>query len=237
MNERIARLRNESFETYPSISIERARLTTDFYRANEGKYPVPVMRALNFKNLCEQKTLYIGKDELIVGERGPAPKAVSTFPELNCHTARDLEILNTRPMTGYRVHEDDIRIYTEEVVPYWTGRTLRDRIFSNLPEEWLALYEAGCFTEFMEQRAPGHTALDGTIYSTGLLDMKKKIASARERLDWINDPHATEKDEELQAMDIACDAAIIFARRHADLAEEMAASEKDFVRKAELLKI
>ena len=237
MNERIARLRNESFETYPSISIERARLTTEFYRANEGKYPVPVMRALNFKNLCEQKTLYIGKDELIVGERGPAPKAVSTFPELNCHTARDLEILNTRPMTGYRVHEDDIRIYTEEVVPYWTGRTLRDRIFSNLPEEWLALYEAGCFTEFMEQRAPGHTALDGTIYSTGLLDMKKKIASARERLDWINDPHATEKDEELQAMDIACDAAIIFARRHADLAEEMAASEKDFVRKAELLKI
>lgn len=237
MNERIARLRNESFETYPSISIERARLTTEFYRANEGKYPVPVMRALNFKNLCEQKTLYIGKDELIVGERGPAPKAVSTFPELNCHTAKDLEILNTRPMTGYRVHEDDIRIYTEEVVPYWTGRTLRDRIFSNLPEEWLALYEAGCFTEFMEQRAPGHTALDGTIYSTGLLDMKKKIASSRERLDWINDPHATEKDEELQAMDIACDAAIIFARRHADLAEEMAASEKDFVRKAELLKI
>ncbi len=237
MNERIARLRKESFETTPSISIERARLTTEFYRTNEGKYPVPVMRALNFKNLCEKKTLYIGKDELIVGERGPSPKAVSTFPELNCHTAKDLEILNTRPMTGYRVHEDDIRIYTEEVVPYWTGRTLRDKIFSNLPEEWLALYEAGCFTEFMEQRAPGHTALDGTIYSTGLLDMKKKIKSARESLDWISDPHATEKDEELQAMDIACDATMLFARRHADLAEEMASSEKNAGRKAELLKI
>ena len=237
MNERIARLRNESFETVPSISIERARLTTEFYRTNEGKYPVPVMRALNFKHLCEKKTIYIGKDELIVGERGPSPKAVSTFPELNCHTEKDLEILNTRPMTGYRVQEEDIRIYTDEVVPFWTGRTLRDRIFSNLPEEWLALYEAGCFTEFMEQRAPGHTALDGTIYSTGLLDMKKKIASAREKLDWISDPHATEKDEELQAMDIACDASIIFARRHADLAEEMASSEKNAARKEELLKI
>ena len=237
MNERIARLRNESFETFPSISIERARLTTDFYRTNEGKYPVPVMRALNFKHLCEKKTIYIGKDELIVGERGPSPKAVSTFPELNCHTAKDLEILNTRPMTGYRVQEEDIRIYTDEVVPFWTGRTLRDRIFSNLPEEWLALYEAGCFTEFMEQRAPGHTALDGTIYSTGLLDMKKQIASARKKLDWISDPHATEKDEELQAMDIACDASIIFARRHADLAEEMASSEKNAARKEELLKI
>lgn len=237
MNERIARLRNESFETFPCISIERARLTTDFYRTNEGKYPVPVMRALNFKHLCEKKTIYIGKDELIVGERGPSPKAVSTFPELNCHTEKDLEILNTRPMTGYRVQEEDIRIYTDEVVPFWTGRTLRDRIFSNLPEEWLALYEAGCFTEFMEQRAPGHTALDGTIYSTGLLDMKKKIASARKKLDWISDPHATEKDEELQAMGIACDASIIFARRHADLAEEMASSEKNAARKEELLKI
>ena len=237
MNERIARLRNESFETFPSISIERARLTTEFYRTNEGKYPVPVMRALNFKHLCEKKTIYIGKDELIVGERGPSPKAVSTFPELNCHTEKDLEILNTRPMTGYRVQEEDIRIYTDEVVPFWTGRTLRDRIFSNLPEEWLALYEAGCFTEFMEQRAPGHTALDGTIYSTGLLDMKKQIASARKKLDWISDPHATEKDEELQAMDIACDASIIFARRHADLAEEMASSEKNAARKEELLKI
>ena len=237
MNERIERLRKESFETFPSISIERALLTTEFYTENDGKYPSPVMRALNFKNLCEKKTIYIGVDELIVGERGPAPKAVSTFPELNCHTARDLEILNTRPMTGYRVNGEDIRLYTEKVIPYWEGRTVRDRVFSNLPEEWLALYEAGCFTEFMEQRAPGHTALDGTIYSTGLLDMKRKIASARESLDWINDPHATEKDEELQAMDISCDASIIFANRHADLAEQMAASENDEVRRAELLKI
>ena len=237
MNERIARMRKESFETFPGISIERALLTTEFYRNNEGKYPVPVMRALNFKNLCEKKTIYIGPDELIVGERGPFPKAVSTFPELNCHTAEDLEILNTRPMTGYKVSRDDIRTYSETVVPYWSGRTLRDRIFSNIPGEWMALYEAGCFTEFMEQRAPGHTALDGTIYSTGLLDMKKKIASVRAKLDWLNDPHATERDEELQAMDIACDAAIIFANRHADLAEEMASAENDEIRRAELLKI
>ncbi|MDI9370818.1 MAG: glycyl radical protein [Synergistaceae bacterium] len=237
MNDRVARLRKESFETSPSISIERALLTTEFYRENEGKYPTPVMRALNFKNLCEKKTIYIGTDELIVGERGPAPKAVSTFPELNCHTERDLEILDTRPMTSYRVAKDDIREYTKKVVPYWQGRTIRDRVFSNLPKEWLDLYEAGCFTEFMEQRAPGHTALDGTIYTTGLLDMKNKIASARARLDWLNDPHATEKAEELQAMDIACDATIIFANRHADLAEQMAVEEKDERRKAELLKI
>lgn len=237
MNERITRLRKESFETKPSISIERALLTTEFYRENAGKYSVPVMRALNFKNLCEKKTIYIGPDELIVGERGPRPKAVSTFPELNCHSAEDLRILDTRPMTNYRVEQEDIATFEREVVPYWKGRTVRDKIFSAMSKEWTDLYEAGSFTEFMEQRAPGHTALDGTIYKTGLLGMKEKIQSVRSRLDWLNDPHATEKNEELKAMAIACDASIIFANRHAELAERMAKSESDPVRKAELLKI
>ncbi|MBP9027705.1 MAG: glycyl radical protein [Aminivibrio sp.] len=237
MNERIEYLRRESFETSPSVSIERAVLTTEFYKENEGKYPVPILRAKNFYNLCEKKAIYIGDRELIVGERGPRPKAVSTFPELNCHTAEDFEILNSRPMTRYTVSQDDISAYSEHVVPYWKGRTLRDRIFSNLPAEWLALYEGGCYTEFMEQRAPGHTALDGTIYRTGLLDLKRRIAGAMANLDWINDPHATEKNEELQAMDIACDAVILFAERHAALAEKMAEETTDSQRRAELLKI
>lgn len=237
MNERVEFLRKESFEMSPSLSIERALLTTEFYKKNEGKYPVPVLRAKNFYNLCEKKTIYIGDKELIVGERGPSPKAVSTFPELNCHSREDLEILNSRPMTSYSVAEEDIPVYDEVVVPYWKGRTLRDRIFSSLPQEWMDLYEGGCFTEFMEQRAPGHTALDGTIYEMGLLDMKAKIACARENLDWIKDPHATEKDEELQAMAIACDASILFANRHADLAEKMAKETTDEARKKELLKI
>ncbi len=237
MNERIEHLRKESFEAKPSVSIERALLTTEFYRENEGKLPAPLLRAKNFYNLCEKKTIYIGEKELIVGERGPFPKAVSTFPELNCHSAADFEVLNTRPMTSYSVAVEDIDTYSEQVVPYWKGRTLRDRIFSKLPKEWICLYEAGCFTEFMEQRAPGHTALDGTIYRTGLLDMKEKIALARGNLDWINDPRATEKDEQLQAMDISCDAVILLAGRHAALAEDMAEKETSEERKKELLKI
>ena len=87
------------------------------------------MRALNFYNLCEKKTIYIGEEELIVGERGPNPKAVSTFPELNCHSAEDLEILNSRPMTQYSVRKEDIKLYGEKVITYWKGRTLRDKIF------------------------------------------------------------------------------------------------------------
>ena len=234
MNERIRRLRKETFEAEPSLSIERALIETRFYRKNEGKYPVPILRALNFLEICKQKTIYIGKDELIVGERGPKPKAVPTFPELTCHSVEDLHVLDTRELQRYAISREDIETYEREVIPYWKGRSLRERIFNHVPESWRALYEAGLFTEFMEQRAPGHTALDGKIYSAGLLDMKARIAATAGQLDFLNDPEAADKQEELTAMSISCDAAILFAERHAALAEEMAQAEPDLKRADEL---
>ena len=237
MNERIAGLRKASFEEEPRISAERALLVTRFYQENSGKYSLPVLRALNFKNLCQKKTLYIGDDELIVGERGPHPKAVSTFPELTCHTLEDLQILNSRAMTGYAVGDEEIRIYKDVVIPYWEGRTMRERVFSSVSAEWKAVYEAGLFTEFMEQRAPGHTTLDGTIYRKGMRDFKAEIAQRLTTLDYRGDPEAADKAQELKAMDICCDAAILFAERHADLAETMARNEGDPLRKKELERI
>ena len=237
MNKRIARLREQSFEARPCISAERALLVTEFYMENDGKYSVPVLRALNFKNLCEKKTIYIGNDELIVGERGPFPKSVSTFPELTCHSLEDLKILNSREMTRYAVTDETMGIYEETVIPYWNGRSLRERVFRQVPDQWKRAYTAGTFTEFMEQRAAGHTTLDGIIYRKGMLDFKADIAEALERLDYLADPEAADKGEALKAMDIACDAVIIFGQRHAELALEMAAKEGDPARKKELERI
>ena len=237
MNERIERLRKESFETAPAFSPERAVLETEFYSENDGKYSTPVMRGLNFKYICEKKTVYIGPDELIVGERGPKPKAVSSFPELTCHSVRDLEILNSREMQSYKVYKEAIDIYRDRVIPYWRGRSMRDKAFARMPQKWLDLYEAGLFTEFGEKRALGHTALDDLIYQRGMLDIKRDIAEARAKLDYLRDPEATAKDDELQGMDYSCDAVIIFAERHAELAERMASETADPVRKKELLKI
>jgi len=237
MNKRIQRLRKASFEAEPCISIERAVLETEFYRKNYGKYSVPVMRALFFKYLCEKKTIYLAEDELIVGERGPFPKAVPTYPELTCHTKEDLRILNTRSMTSYNISGKDITGYAEVVIPYWQDRSMRDRIFNHIPKNWRLAYEAGLFTEFMEQRAPGHTTLDGIIYRKGMLDFKREIAENLGALDYQNDPRAADKAQQLKAMDIACDAAIIFAERHAGLADQLADAHTDSRRKRELKRI
>jgi trans-4-hydroxy-L-proline dehydratase len=234
MNERVTRLRKKSTETPITISAERAELITEFYRENIGKYPVPIMRAKALAYLYENQTLYIGEDELIVGERGPYPRAVSTFPELTCHSEEDLRILNTRPITSYAVNEDAIEIYRTKIIPFWNDRTFRSRIFNELSDEWQAAYSAGIFTEFMEQRAPGHTTLDDKIYKKGLAVFKREISEAIEHLDYLADTEAAAKRDQLTAMSIACDAVINFAKRHAKLAEQMAGSCTDATRRNEL---
>ena len=237
MNGRIKRLRQQNFDTPTTLSIERALIETEFYKKYYGTMSTPVLRARNFYDICKKKTLYIGDDELIVGERGPVPKAVPTFPELTCHSVEDLHTLDTRELQSYHISQEDIDTYEREVIPYWAGKTQRERIFNHVSKEWEEAYHAGVFTEFMEQRAAGHTAMDGKMYHTGLLDVKERIQQRIKALDYINDPEATDKQQELEAMDISCDAAILFAERHAELAEKMASKETNPQRKEELKKI
>ena len=237
MNDRIRALREESITTPATLSIERALIETSFYKKNNGKYATPVMRALNFMELCDMKKIYIGENELIVGERGDKPKAVYTFPELTCHSVEDLQVLNSREQQRYLITEEQIDTYRREVIPYWEGRSQRDRIFVQLPTDWKAAYEAGIFTEFMEQRAPGHTCMDGKIYRKGMLQFKEEIAQEIQKLDYFNDPEATDKEEQLRAMSISCDAIIRLAERHAEKAEEMILAEEDAVRIGELRRI
>ena len=236
MSERTDRLRRASLAAEPSITSERAEIVTAFHREHLGKHSAPVLRGLNFLAITEAKALYLGEDELIVGERGPRPKAVPTFPELTCHSAEDLRILDSRPLTRYAVAPEVIATYEREIIPFWTGRSLRDQMFAQLPQEWLDAYAAGCFTEFMEQRAPGHTVADGKIYRKGLLDFRADIAAELAALDFERDPEALDKREALQGMDLSCRAVLRWAERYAELAETQARTAAP-ARRPELLRI
>ncbi len=238
MNERVRKLREQSIKTKPYITAERAVLVTGFYESGvASQLSEPVRRALAFKHVLENKKIYVGQEELIVGERGPAPKAVSTYPEICCHSLEDLEILSTRKKTPYAVNEETKRTYKEKIIPFWKGRSIRETIFSEMSQEWKTAYQAGVFTEFLEQRAPGHTALDNKIYGKGLVDFKKDIARSMQSLDFLNDPRAHEKMEELRAMDIVADALICYGARYAEKARELQKKEKNQARRKELKKM
>jgi formate C-acetyltransferase len=237
MNDRVKNLRQQSLDAIPAIDSERAELITEFYRQNQGLESIPVQRAKAFAYLLEHKTIVINEGELIVGERGIAPKSTSTYPEICCHSIADLQTLDTRPKTSYKVAPPVIESYREHIIPHWRGRDIRERIFAEMTPEWHDAFNAGIFTEFMEQRAPGHTVLDDKIYKKGMLGFKRDIELARRSLDFMLDPNAYAKEQELRAMDIAADAIIRFAERHAESAARLAESEPDAARKAELEEI
>ena len=237
LNGRIARLRQESVGTAVRVSGERATLVTEFYESEQAKgKSVPVQRALAFKHLLERASIPIEDGQLIVGLRGPGPNEVPTYPEISTHTMADLETLDSRSNMPYSVDKKTKVLYQSKVIPFWKGNSMRDKMFSHLSKEWRDAYEAGIFTEFMEQRAPGHTAGGSRIFEVGALDIKKEIRDKLASLDPAS-PEYNNRLEELKAMDIAADAIMAYASRYATRLEEMARAEQDERRKGELLRM
>ncbi|MBI9064004.1 MAG: glycyl radical protein [Marinilabiliaceae bacterium] len=238
MNNRIQKLRQQTLEAVNCLSVERALLLTEFYQSPEAReISIPMRRAMAFQYIMRNKSLCMNDGELIVGERGPSPKATPTYPEVSLHSVQDLEILDQRPKVSFKVDDEMKKIYEETIIPYWKGNSNRDKIMDLMSQEWKDAYEAGVFTEFQEQRAPGHTVLDDKIYRKGMLDFKGEIQQSIDALDFMNDNRAYDKLEQLKAMDIACDAIMGYAERYAEELERQAKDEKDRNRQAELLEM
>lgn len=235
MNERIRKLRKQSMEAIPHLDLERAKLITEAYKKYDGTLSVPEMRATAFKYYFEHKTLCINKGELIVGEKGDAPQASPSFPELCCHTVQDLEVMNARDLISFKVSPEDKEYQRDVIIPYWENRSTRHKILQNMTPEWKAAYGAGIFTEFMEQRGPGHTVGSVKIYQKGYLDYQNDIKEALDKLDYLHDPEALDKKAQLTAMSIACDAIMILGARYAAYARELAEKTDDSQWKEDLL--
>ncbi len=238
MTERVKKLRQKSVNTEPYVSSERAELLTEFYRSGvPHRVATPITRALALKYIMEHKKISIDEGELIVGERGPAPRSTPTYPELCTHTLKDFEVMSSRDKTRFQVSDEVKKVYREKIILFWEGKTMRERVFGTMSKEWHDTFEAGVFTEFMEQRAPGHAILDDKIYHKGMEDFKGKIDERITQLDYFNDPDAYKKEQELKAMKIAADAITILAGRYSKLAKQLAEKEKNPQRKNELEKI
>ncbi|TSA25576.1 MAG: glycyl radical protein [Bacteroidetes bacterium] len=235
MTDRIRYLREQSLNAVNHITAERALLVTELYKSRMvQEVSIPVLRAMTLEYILKYKHIYINEGELIVGERGPAPKACPTYPEICVHSLEDLDILDSRKKVSFKIDEETKKVYEEKIIPFWNGNSNRDRIMQSMEPEWLDAYKAGVFTEFQEQRAPGHTVAGGKIYQKGMLDLIEEIRDARTKIpdtrcqmpdknqvSGIRHPASVEI-EELTAMEIAANAIILFANRYAEALEEEA---------------
>ena len=234
LTERIQRLQEVSRAAVPTLDPERARLLTEFYRETDLEgVSIPVQRAKAFEYILLNKEISIPEGELIVGEKGPGPRRAPTYPELCTHSLEDLEILHNREKVAFQVEGDTRAIFEEEIIPFWEGKTTREKLLSRMKPDWLAAYQAGVFTEFMEQRSPGHTVLDDKIYYKGMRDFLAEIEASQEQIG-PEDPESQTKLDNLEAMAITARALIAFAERYAELAQYLAGEENAPERKAEL---
>ncbi len=244
LSDRIRLLRQKSLDAIPCISPERAMLLTEFYLNRIPAHtPVPVARAMAFAFIMDNKQLYLGEGELIVGERGPAPKAVPTYPEVTLHSAGDLETLNKREKVFYKVDEETRRLYKEVIIPFWKENNQRKRLMAGMEPEWTAAYRSGMFTEFQEQRMPGHTVLGGKIYQQGMSDLLEQISARMlyfqhqlEDMKGNDQEELWARLEELQGMKIAAETMVRYAERYVELLENEAENSVGD-RKSELLEM
>ncbi|MGC9341687.1 MAG: trans-4-hydroxy-L-proline dehydratase [Bacteroidales bacterium] len=237
MNERIKKLRQLSLEAINTLSAERALLITEFYQDYlNPDDPVIIQRAKAFLHILRNKELVIVDDEMIIGERGPAPKAVPTYPEVTLHSLEDLDILNNREKVSYKVSPETREIYQNTIIPFWSGKSQREKIMTRMSPVWHMAYEAGIFTEFQEQRTPGHTVAGNKIYKQGLLELLE--------IDLEYDPGNFTWEEEdlsenpnLSAMQITGLAIIEYALRYAKFLQEKSSEESRSWRIEELKKM
>jgi formate C-acetyltransferase len=238
MNERIKTLRSRSLEAENTISPERALLITEFYRDYlDPRDPVIIQRAKGFRHLLTNKKIILTGDELIVGERGPAPSAVPTYPEITLHSLEDLDILSNRDKVSYKVSQETREIYRKEIIPFWLGKSQRDRIMDLMDARWHMAYDAGIFTEFQEQRTPGHTVAGDKIYKAGLLEILNMRTDGYDPENFTWSDGILSENDNLRAMQIAGLAMIEYALRYAKLLREESRNEKRIWRKSELMKL
>ncbi len=234
MNKRIAQLRKQSLEAVNNLSAERALLITEFYKSDlASEERIAEQRAAVFNHIMLHKKICILPGELIVGERGPAPKATPTYPEISLHTPADLKILHNRPKVSFLVDEHTAEAYHNEIIPFWHGKTMRDRIFNSMSQAWKNAYNAGVFTEFQEQRAPGHTVAGNKLFRNGMMDFQKDINEAIKKKGC--EKNNSQKLSQLRAMHKAAQTMIDFAARYADALQALALNEKDPQRRKELI--
>lgn len=236
LTNRIQKLRQQSVEAINSISVERALLITEIY---EQPYileqPIAMQRALAFQHLMLNKQIYISEGELIVGERGERPKATPTYPEISLHSIDDLDILNNRIKVSYKVDPLVKKVYSERIIPFWQGKTQREKLFHSMTDEWKQAYNAGIFTEFQEQRAPGHTVGGKRLFEKGMIEAIKEIKEVRKNTPYINSNQNLL--QQLDAMEIVAETIIRFAQRYADALSIELMNETNEQRCAELKKM
>lgn len=237
----------ESFQgTRPKIDIERGKYFTESFKETEGQ-PLILRWAKALYRYAEKATVYIDEDQLIVGRAGREGRYGILYPELDGDFLDEaIKSLPERENSPFDITEEDAEYIVNEISPYWKGKTFHEALAAAIPEDTrrytynqdeeltsrFIVNETASFRSSIQwvhdYEKPLHIGFEG---------IKKEAEEKLSRLDQFSPVDNTEKKPFLEAVIITADAIILWAQRHAELAEEKARREENLKRKTELLEI
>ena len=215
---RIKKLKESMLREDRYASIEQALIITHVYQQNENK-SATIKRALSLYESLKKIEIRIDKSELIVGNRTSGVRAGVIFPESGISWVDDeIESLFERPQDRFKVRREDIDTFRSEIVPYWKGKTLEDKVDELIGEEKSLIGKVAKINQ--TDHAQGHICPNTEKWlkkgPAGLLcDVNAKLESC-----------PPEKEEFYQAMKIVLEGAVLFIGRYAQLARRLAEKEQ-----------
>jgi len=244
--ERVYRILESFNAKRPVIDMERAKYFTESFKKTEGQ-PLILRWAKALKHIAENITVYIDDHQLLVGRAGCQGRYGILYPELDGDFL-DLAIqdLPKRTQSPFNISEADAQIAIQEIAPYWKGKTFHEDLAIALPEETLKLTydpEDTLRSRFIvNETASFRSSLQWVhdyekVLKRGFRGIRQEAEEKLEALDPLSPTDNVHRRPFLEAIITVCDAIILWAKRHAKLAAQMAEEEPDPVRKMELERI
>lgn len=244
--QRVFKILNSFKGQLPRIDIERAKYFTDSFKETEGQ-PLILRWSKALKHIAENITIYIDDDQLVVGRAGYPGKYGLLFPELDGDFLDiALEQLPDRVESPFTISDEDAQVVIKEIAPYWKGKTFHEALTKALPPETLKytydpidpLKSRFIVNETASFRSSIQWVHDyEKVLKKGFKGIKEDAQKQLDALDPFSPADNLEKAPFLQSVIMTCDAIVIWAKRHAKLASEMAEKETDPQRKKELLEL
>ena len=235
---RINRLKQRVLDTRPEVDLENARILTESFMETDGE-PLVVQKAKAFKKQCEEKTVTIWDDELIVGCSGSKMRAGILNADTCWSILNDeLNTISTRKYDPFYLRDEDRKIFEEIIRPYWRGRSNYEAWLKQIPEDTKILRDNGViYIDRKAVRGWGETTAGyESIITEGTQGIRKTINNRKEKLD-ITVPGDYEKNYYLESLLIVIEGIDILAKRYSDEALRLAKLEADEGRKKELIEI
>lgn len=243
---RVQKIYDSFSEGKSYVDVQRAQYFTESFKETEGQ-PLTLRWAKALYHIAEKIDVYIEPDQLIVGRVGRPGKYGLIYPELDgCFLESFVHQANDRTESPFEVDEKDVNIIETEIAPYWKGKTYYDDLSQSFPEDVLKVTydpkDRYSSRYIVNESSAWRSALQWVHdykkgIDEGFLAIKEQAADAISRLDDMNPEDTIDKKAFYAAVQITCDAIILWAHRHSVEAKRLADLEHDPSRKAELLEI